>query len=72
MEKVLKAIYDKSKEKNVDIMVAAAMVREDGTDTNEAEKYIKEHYNALCAYYGDTAFNGFDKAQFEEYESNLK
>ena len=72
MERILKAIYDKSKEKNVDIMVAAAMVREEGADTKEAEQYIQEHYNALCTYYGDTAFNGFNKAQFEEYERNLK
>lgn len=53
MKEIVKAIYDISKERKVDVDAAAAMYQSEheGVDTKEAEKYIHEHYNDLCEAY---------------------
>ena len=79
MEKIIKRVFDVSKEKGVDLMVAKAMVFEEmrnaGTLNNEefnaAEDFIKEYAEPLCKVYHETGLVGFDRKAFlEEVEEN--
>ena len=53
LKDIVKAIFDISAERNVDLIVSAAMFRDEnkGVDTTEAEKYIQKHTEDLCEAY---------------------
>ena len=77
VEILIKKIFDKSKEVDVDLKVACAQVREDLRTANEltpevkanlvaADKLASDYYEELCKLYAETGFEGFDAEAFKK------
>ena len=77
VEVLIKKVFDKSKEAEVDLKVAAAQVREElraaGELTPEidanlvfADKLASDHYEDLCKVYAETGFENFDVETFKK------
>ena len=77
VEVLIKKVFDKSKEANVDLKVACAQVREDlrvadeltpEVETNlvAADKLASDYYEDLCKVYAETGFENFDVEAFKK------
>lgn len=76
VEVLIKKVFDKSKEANVDLKVACAQVREElrtaGELTSEVEANLvaadnlaNDYYEDLCKVYAETGFENFDVEVFK-------
>lgn len=77
VEVLIKKVFDKSKEANVDLKVAGAQVREELRASGEltpevdanlvaADKLASDYYEELCKVYAETGFENFDVEAFKK------
>ena len=77
IEVLIKKIFDKSKEANVDLKVAAAQVREElraneeltpevNANLTSADKLASDYYEELCKVYAETGFENFELDTFKK------
>ena len=77
VEVLIKKVFDKSKEAEVDLKVAAAQIREEFRATGEltpevnetltlADKLASEYYGELCKVYAETGLENFDVEAFKK------